>query len=67
MQSSPDSSPIHLPQQRYCPTSVCVLNHSPTANSHQLYALGKGQVPFQKDLLEGDLGTAEGLEYNFFF
>lgn len=63
MPSSPDSSPTHLPQPRYRPTSVCVLNHSPTANSHQLCALGKVQVPLQRDLLEGDLGTTEKLEY----
>lgn len=63
MQSSPDSSPIHLPQPHYCPASVCILNHSPTANSDQLCALGKVQVPFQNGLLEGHLGTTEGLEY----
>lgn len=63
MQSSPDSSPIHLPQPRCCPTSVRVLNHSPAANSHQLHALGKVQGPFQNGLLEADLGTTEGLEY----
>lgn len=61
MQSSPDSSPTHLLQPRYCPTSVCILNHRPTANSHQLCALGK--VPFQNSLLEVDQGTTEELEY----
>lgn len=63
MQSPPDSSPTHLLQPHYCPTSVCILNHSPTANSHQLCALGKVQVPFQNSLLGLDLGTTEELEY----